>query len=76
MRPFPEIEECPGYATSLPDVIEIARAMHWRDKGQLQLIYPRGLTPALCDGIDILSGSVREQEASSVRRRREESSRG
>jgi hypothetical protein len=51
---------CPGYTTSLPAVIEIARArFHW-DKGHLREAVDGRPTDAMMLGIEILSGAIGE----------------
>jgi hypothetical protein len=54
---------CPGYTTTLPEVIEVARAWRWWDKGELAR-FVRGdeVSDDLILGIDVFEGAVRELE--------------
>ncbi len=61
---------CPGYTTSLPDVIEAARALSWRRDGQLGNFYD--LPVLLRDCVDILDVAAKQEERESMRKRREE----
>lgn len=60
---------CPGYAIGLPDVIEAARALHWRDKGALHALYGDQfpLPPAAIDAVDIMGAAISEVEAEAMR---------
>ena len=67
-----DVTVCAGYTTSLPEVLECGRAMAWRDKGCLPDMYNGQYpTPALRDGIDILSVEQSAAEAYRVRKARE-----
>lgn len=53
---FPSV--CPGYTTTLPEVIEAVRArVHW-DKGELTQFVHGQASDSLLTGIEILHGSV------------------
>ena len=50
---------CPGYTTTLPETIEIARAWRWWDKGSLDSFCDREpINPALKIGIELFAGAV------------------
>lgn len=70
---------CPGYSIQLPEVIEAARALSWRNHGGLEPLYGREefpLPPQAAAYIDVLDGAVKASEADEMRRIREESKRG
>ncbi len=51
--PYPTI--CAGYTSSLPEVLEAARALSWRKDGQLAELYDdHKTTQALRDAMDIV----------------------
>ena len=57
-------EVCPGYTTQLPDVIEAARLLQWRNHGGLAaLVDELPLSPRAATCVDILDASVREIES-------------
>jgi len=54
----PKPTVCPGYSTTLPEVIEIARARaHW-DKGELRSFTEGAPSAGLLLGIEILDGAL------------------
>ena len=57
--PSPDHHEtaCPGYTTQLPAVHEVACCFAWREKGQLQLRYPDGISDELIALLDIYAVS-------------------
>jgi hypothetical protein len=68
---------CPGYAIQLPEVIEAARLLQWRDHGSLAaLVEELPLPPAAALSIDVLAGSIREVEGQMIREAGERGRRG
>ena len=58
----PKATVCPGYTSSLPEVIEVARArMHW-EKGELAAFTRGELSEGLTTGIEILEGAINAQQ--------------
>jgi hypothetical protein len=54
---------CPGYTTSLPEVIEIARArFHWKNGGPAAIGITDWVNHPLAIGIEILEGAANESE--------------
>jgi hypothetical protein len=52
---------CPGYTTSLPEVIEIARArVHWKEGGGLRDFCNEPITEQMRLGVEILEGASNE----------------
>lgn len=49
---------CPGYTTSLPEVIDIASAYPAHEKGNLAAYFPDGVSRALMDGFSELDRSI------------------
>lgn len=73
MRPFPDADVCPGYTTTMPEVIEASRLLLWTRRGQLEAVVeslPIPVATSIC--IDILDGACRESEAEGYRRQRRE----
>lgn len=66
-----ELDECPGLAISLPEVIEASRAAGWADDSLLVEFY-EGEEPTrlVLDCIEILRGAVREVESDEMRTQR------
>lgn len=68
LRPFvrpPDVEGatvtptvCPGYTTSLPEVIELARAWDWREHGSLRDFCGGYPTEATKRGVELFAGYV------------------
>lgn len=57
-----ELKTCPGYTTTLPEVVEVARARtHWRDGGGLR-DFCDSPTDGLRVGVEILDGSCAEMQ--------------
>lgn len=58
---------CPGFTTSLPEVVETARGwVHW-SKGQLdQFVGPGGATDELLQRIEMLDGAIAEQTSAEL----------
>ncbi len=63
-----ELTTCPGYTTTLPDVIDVARMYWWADKGGLQR---SELNRPLVDGIDVLRCAVSDVESYTIEKSRE-----
>ena len=60
-------EVCPGYSISLPEVIEAARLMQWRNHGSLAaLVEDLPLPPAAALCVDILAGAVQAVESEAM----------
>ena len=58
-----EPETCPGYTTSLPEVIEIARArLHWKQGGPAALGVAEWSEHPLTVGVEILEGASNAAE--------------
>jgi hypothetical protein len=58
-----ELDVCPGYSTSLPEVIEVARArFHWKHGGPATLGIADWQFNPLMIGIEILEGAVGEAD--------------
>jgi hypothetical protein len=57
---------CPGYLVTMPQVLEAARALAWKDSLQVRYegIAPTGL---LMDAIDVMQGAMNEVEAAMVK---------
>lgn len=56
-------ETCPGYTTSLPEVIEIARArLHWKQGGPAAIGITEWVDHPLVYGIEILEGASNAAE--------------
>lgn len=53
---------CPGYTTTLPEVIEIARAWRWWDKGQLAQFFDEPPTDEIRLGVELFDGAVKALE--------------
>jgi hypothetical protein len=64
-----ELTICPGYTSSLPDVIDVARLYWWADKGGIQR---SELTRPLVDGIDVLRCAIGDVEAYSFQKIRDQ----
>ena len=65
----PKPTVCPGYSTSLPETIEIARArLHW-SKGSLREFCGGQSTDALMLGIEICEGAINECQSWSMANR-------
>ncbi len=67
MGEYPGSTVCPGYTTSLPDVIEAARALSWRRDGQLGERYDLPLTENLRDCVDLLDLAAKGEERKRLR---------
>jgi len=64
---------CPGYVIQMPEVIETARLLQWRNHGSLAALVddlPLPMAAAAC--VDMLDGAVREVEAAMIRDARED----
>lgn len=72
-RPYPETEVCPGYSTTLPEVVEASRLLLWARRGQLEAVAELPLPAAASLCIDILDGACNESEREGYRRMRRES---
>jgi len=58
---------CPGYTTSLPETIDVARAwLHW-SKGELVAFCDGRACPSLVSGIEIMAGTMSSFEGYSMR---------
>jgi len=58
---------CPGYTTSLPETIDIARAwLHW-SKGELGAFCDAHPCPALVGGIEVMAGTMSAFESFTMR---------
>lgn len=76
MAPHEE-DVCPGYSIQMPEVIEAAQALHWRNSGSLAALYEdMPLPPVLVGYVNALAGAVSEVEADTMRAAREEAKRG
>lgn len=49
---------CPGYTTSLPETIEVARAWGWAERGCLRDFTRDEPTEALVDAVELFGGHV------------------
>lgn len=79
MRPFAEFGAtvCPGYTTTIPEVIEASRLLVWANRGELRsYVGERRLPAGAMDAIDILDGEVKAVEREILNRRRDEAGRG
>jgi hypothetical protein len=56
----PPLTVCPGYTTSLPETIELARAWAWSEKGELRTYCDGQPSEAVIDGVDIFAAAVAE----------------
>ena len=54
--PWPTV--CPGYSTSLPETIEVARAWGWAERGDLRAFTQEQPTEALVDAIELFGDHV------------------
>jgi len=54
----PDLTVCPGYTTSLPETIEVARAWGWAERGDLRAYCEPN--DAVIDGVDIFAAAVAE----------------
>lgn len=60
--------ECPGRLVALPEVHEAARALAWRDTGQIRDFYDgEPLTEIAKDAIDLVAAEVKAVERHSMR---------
>lgn len=69
---------CPWSAFRDPFVIEVVRAHAWREDGQLEVRYPRGVPARVVRGLEIYRvalNTVRSNDAREDRKRREEEAR-
>jgi hypothetical protein len=67
MAPHGE-DVCPGYTTTMPEVIEAARALQWRNHGALVALYDDlPLPPTMAVAIDIVDAAVKDVEADVMR---------
>lgn len=65
----PDVTVCPGYTTTLPQVIEASRALSWRQDGQLSDFYDgERLTDAVRDAMDIMASEVKAVERHALRK--------
>ena len=69
--PYERPEVCSGYLTSLPQVIEAARAASWRREGALGQFYEGPLTDLAKYAIDIIAGEFKAVEQHVIRDSRE-----
>ena len=68
-----ELDECPGFSVSLPEVYEAARAAQWANDGQLDAYYEgEPVTRLAIEYIDTFRASIKELEASVAREQRRE----
>lgn len=70
--PYERPDICIGYLSSLPQVIEAARASSWRRDGALGQFYDGPLTDLAKYTIDLISGEFKAVEQHNIR----ESSKG
>jgi len=54
----PPLTVCPGYTTSLPETIELARAWAWAERGDLRTFCAGQPSDAVIDGVDIFGGPI------------------
>lgn len=65
---FPEVDECPGYAIRLPEVLEASRALSWKQDGLLSEYFDGDqITPLAKDAVDIMGAEIKEVEAHAIR---------
>ena len=69
--PYQRPDVCCGYLTSLPQVIEAARAYTWRKDGALSQFYEGRLTGIAKYCIDIIAGEFKAVEQYAIRQSRE-----
>jgi hypothetical protein len=73
MQPFPEASVCPGYTSSMPEVLEAARAKSWTARGGLVPLYGAvELPPIATEAIDVLEGAANVVERRVLREARED----
>ncbi len=54
---------CVGYTTTLPEVLEAARALSWRQDGHLTDLYDgEPVTPQLRDSMDVVGVEIKRVE--------------
>lgn len=69
--PYERPDVCCGYLTSLPQVIEAARAASWRREGALGQFYEGKLTGLAKYCIDVIAGEFKAVEQHVIRESRE-----
>ena len=69
--PYDRPDLCCGYLSSLPQVIEAARASSWRRDGALGQFYDGPLTDLAKHCIDLIAGEFRAVEQHVIRQSRE-----
>jgi len=69
--PYDYPEVCSGYYTSLPAVIEAARAASWRREGALSEFYDTKPNELVRFAIDVIAGEFKSVEQNSIRKSKE-----
>lgn len=69
--PYEDPPICAGYLTSLPQVIEAARACSWRREGALGQFYEGRLTGLVKFAIDVMAAEFKAVEQYEIRKSRE-----
>jgi len=69
--PYDDPPICAGYLTSLPQVIEAARACSWRREGALAQFYEGKLSGLVKFAIDVMSAEFKAVEQHAIRESRE-----
>ena len=69
--PYEDPPICAGYLTSLPAVIEAARACSWRREGALGQFYEGRLSGLVKYAIDIMAGEFKSVEQHQIRKSQE-----
>lgn len=69
--PYADPPICAGYLTSLPQVIEAARACSWRREGALGQFYEGKLSGLVKYAIDIMAAEFKAVEQHTIRESRE-----